>query len=377
MMEGFDTALEKRSAEAYVHFATSDDANMRYLTRFTVHDPILYVRRRGEIGTLVVPQMELDRACSTIHEAEIISRKDTAFFSYLEEDHEPLSAYARVISDLAGEKVAVPANFPFGLAHELQKIVTVLPDGGIVEKIRQIKSRAEASEIRKAQEAAEGAIRLASGAIAEAKTKKGILYLEGKELTSEGLRAMMHRMLMDRGYSARDTIVSSGEETSLPHMTGTGPLYENEPIVIDCFPRSDNSGYYGDMTRSFVKGEPQDKLMEMHDAVLHAQELAISMIRPGVSGSEVHNAVTDYFTGMGFHTNSEGFVHNLGHGVGLEVHEGPSLGPNGKELEKGNIITVEPGLYYKSLGGIRIEDTGIITRNGFESFSTLTKELAI
>jgi len=378
MMDGFDAALEKISAGAYVHFASSDNADMRYLTRFTVHDPVLYVRRKGEKGTLVVPRMEYERACSSTTKAEILSRSDTDFFPYLEEEHDPLSAYTRIIIDLAGEeKIAVPEAFPFGLAYELQKSVAVIPDGGIVEKRRTIKSNDEAAEIRKAQEAAQEAIRLASDLIAGATPVNGILYSDGEVLTSERLRACMHRMLLDRGYSAHDTIVSCGKDSSMPHMIGSGPLYENEPVVIDCFPRSDSSGYYGDMTRTVLKGEPSEKLNEMYNAVLHAQELAISMVRPGVSGSEVHGTVTDYFYDQGFHTGSEGFTHSLGHGVGLEVHEGPSVGPNGGKLRKGNVITIEPGLYYGSTGGIRIEDTGIITEKGFESFSTLTKELIL
>jgi Xaa-Pro aminopeptidase len=118
----------------------------------------------------------------------------------------------------------------------------------------------------------------------------------------------------------------------------------------------------------------------MFTAVQEAQELAVQRIQPGISGAEVHLAVADHFEESGFHTDLEkgiGFIHSTGHGLGLEVHELPYLSKRGGILEKGNVVTVEPGLYYPNIGGVRIEDAVVITHNGNRSITQSKKELVI
>ena len=164
----------------------------------------------------------------------------------------------------------------------------------------------------------------------------------------------------------------------MPHARGTGPLYANQPIVMDVFPRSELTGYFADMTRTVSKGAPSDEIIRMYDAVQKAKELAASMIHPGITGAEVYTAVVEFFQAEGYETaGSSGFTHSLGHGVGLEIHEAPSLSPSGSELKVGQVITLEPGLYYQGIGGVRLEDMGVVTRDGFDSFTCFEEKLVV
>jgi Xaa-Pro aminopeptidase len=118
----------------------------------------------------------------------------------------------------------------------------------------------------------------------------------------------------------------------------------------------------------------------MYSAVQEAQNLAVEMLRPGISGAEVHLAVADHFEQSGFQTdldNGQGFIHSTGHGLGLEVHELPFLSKRGGLLEKGNVVTVEPGLYYPGIGGVRLEDVAVITHNGNKTITQFPKEFVI
>jgi Xaa-Pro aminopeptidase len=160
-------------------------------------------------------------------------------------------------------------------------------------------------------------------------------------------------------------------------MSGTGPLRSNEPIVIDLFPVDEKSGYYADMTRTVVRGKPSPEILAMYDALRQAKQRGISLVKAGVSGSEVHQAVVDFFKDLGYESNTRGFVHNLGHGVGLQVHELPTVGPAGKTLSEGNVITIEPGLYYPGTGGVRLEDIGVVTKKGFDNFTVFPEDLIL
>jgi Xaa-Pro aminopeptidase len=160
-------------------------------------------------------------------------------------------------------------------------------------------------------------------------------------------------------------------------MTGTGPLKSDEPIIIDLFPVEEKSGYYADMTRTVVKGDPSPEIREMFDTLLDAKHLGISLVKAGVSGADIHLAVVDFFKDHGYESNTRGFVHNLGHGVGLQVHELPTVGPAGKALVSGNVITIEPGLYYPGIGGVRLEDIGVVTAKGFENFTIFPEDLVL
>jgi Xaa-Pro aminopeptidase len=181
--------------------------------------------------------------------------------------------------------------------------------------------------------------------------------------------------LLERGCRAVDTIISCGEDSAIPHVRGSGPLREGAPIILDIFPQDEETGYTSDMSRTVVKGEPSPEIAGMYEAVRGAQELAAGLARPGATGAEVHGKVVEYFRERGYESNTKGFIHNLGHGIGLEVHELPTIGPSGGDLAAGNVITLEPGLYFPGIGGVRLEDAGVITPEGFRALARLPKEL--
>jgi Xaa-Pro aminopeptidase len=131
------------------------------------------------------------------------------------------------------------------------------------------------------------------------------------------------------------------------------------------------------MTRTVVKGEPSPEIFDMYRAILDAHDLAASQVRAGVKGADVHQSVVDLFSERGYGNGTHGFIHNLGHGIGLEVHEAPSLGPSGGALMSGNVITIEPGLYFPGTGGVRLEDVGSVTRSKFNRFTKFPRDLVL
>ena len=198
------------------------------------------------------------------------------------------------------------------------------------------------------------------------------------------LRAEIEGFLKQRGCTAEQTITACGEDASQPHNLGSGPLLAGKPIVIDIFPRSDRSGYWGDMTRTFCKGKALPVVRKAFKSVLKASEIAQKMIRAGVCAADVHRAAAESMASDGFLTGHTpdglpcGFIHGLGHGLGLEIHEGPRVSPiNSKPLAAGNVVSVEPGLYHPSWGGIRLEDIVAVTKDGCHNFNTMEKELEL
>jgi Xaa-Pro aminopeptidase len=375
-MERLDTAIASAGAKAYVAFGSSGDADMRYLTRFRTSDPVPYIKLPGERGRIIVSQMEYERAARE-SVAVPVTRAEAGLTEILKEEKNRWRAYARMIAGIAGGDVLVPPQFPAALARELEAFARVIVDEDTVLSIRAVKSEDEITAIARVQEATEAAMGGAIASIRAAKVRKGILYRGRTPLTSELLQREVAVTLLGRGCRAVDTIISCGKDSAIPHVRGSGPLSEGEPIILDIFPQDEETGYTADMSRTVVRGEPAPEIGEMFEAVLGAQALAMSLVRPGTTGAEVHGKVVDYFRDRGYESNTKGFIHNLGHGVGLEVHELPTLGPAGGELAAGNVITLEPGLYEPGIGGIRLEDMGVVTREGFRDLTRLPKELRV
>lgn len=181
-------------------------------------------------------------------------------------------------------------------------------------------------------------------------------------------------------------IVAGGLQAAEPHERGHGAMSEGEAIVIDIFPRSIKSGYWADMSRTVCIGTPSDRLQKMYDAVLEAQELAVSHVRPGTPCKQIQEIVEKFFRERGYETSgtgkefafAEGFVHSVGHGVGLNIHEAPHVSKRSAEvLQEGDVITIEPGLYYHDIGGIRIEDIVVVTKDGYRNLAKSPKRFSI
>ena len=376
-MNGLDLALQEAGAAAYAAYGSSLDANVRYLTRFSTTDPVVYVAKPGERGMIVVPQMEHERAVRE-SPAAVVTRADAGYLEYIKAGEPRWRATAHMIADLAAGPVLVPANFPLALARELESFHPVLLDtAGAVEGMRAVKTPEEIEQIRSVQRITEAALERGIALIRTSVPKAGVLHRDGSPLTSEAVRTEMHAYLLAHGCRGVETIVSCGPDTALPHSAGTGPLLADEPIVIDIYPQHERSGYHADMTRTFVKGEPSPEIKEMYEAVRDAKALGASMVRAGAVGADLYRATVEFFRDRGYESDTRGFIHSLGHGVGLEVHEEPSLGPQGRALVAGNVITIEPGLYYPGTGGVRLEDMGAVTQAGFDRFTQYEEELTL
>jgi Xaa-Pro aminopeptidase len=375
-MDPLSEAIRKSGADTYVVYANSRDADMRYLTHFTTSDPFIYFRKRKGKGTIIISQMEVGRA-SREGISAVMTRAEAGLPEIIKREKDPYRATAMMIAGQAGKKILIPPNFPVALANALGEFCTVTVDKGTVLSMRAKKTRFEIQCMKTVQDITQDAMGHAASLLRRAVIKKEILYVDGKPLTSERIKFTLHCVLLEHGCSAEDTIVSCGEDTAIPHMTGTGPIRADEPIIIDLFPLHEKSGYFADMTRTFVKGEPSPEILDMYTALREAKQLAISHIKNGVSGAALHQLVVDLFKDRGYDSDTRGFVHNLGHGVGLQIHELPTVGPSGKQLEAGNVITIEPGLYYPGIGGVRLEDIGAVSKTGFNNFTSFSEDLII
>jgi Xaa-Pro aminopeptidase len=375
-MDPLSEAVKKSGADAYIVYASSRDADMRYLTQFTTSDPFVYFRRPEEKGVIIISQMEVGRASREATTA-VMTRTQAGLPDIMKKEKDPYRATAQMIAAQVGKRILVPQNFPVALANALEESCTVTVDNGTVMAMRAKKTRREIRLLKEVQQVTQTAMGHAVSLIRRASVKKGILYTDGKPLTSEKIKYAMHSVLLENGCNAVDTIVSCGDDTAIPHMTGTGPLKADKPIVIDLFPVDEKSGYYADMTRTVVKGEPSQEVIEMYTALREAKQLAIDQVKSGISGADLYQDVVDFFKDHGYDADTRGFVHNLGHGVGLQIHELPTVGPAGKSLETGNVITIEPGLYYPGIGGVRLEDIGAVTAKGFDNFTSFPEDLVV
>jgi Xaa-Pro aminopeptidase len=243
----------------------------------------------------------------------------------------------------------------------------------LAERVR--KSPAEVRAIRECQEATERAVHLAFERLRKAKVRGNRILERGRALTAEDVKRTIDVALLEDGCIARNTIVACGDQAVDPHDRGTGTLRPHQPIVFDVFPRSSITGYFSDMSRTVVKGRPSDAVRRQFAAVQEAQEMGIRMVRAGVNGKDIHEAIQRRFVAQGYRTGPrngkmQGFFHGTGHGVGLDIHEAPRVGGVDDLLPEGSVVTVEPGLYYTGVGGVRIEDMVLVGKAGCRNLTT-------
>jgi Xaa-Pro aminopeptidase len=367
--------------------ADSDhDANMLYAVGMFVPDPFIYFR----IGTrsyVVMSDLEIDRARKQARWCDILSL--SSYQKQLRRDGIKSPGIAEVLplvlKDKKIRRVTVPGNFPHGLAVLLQKNrITVKAAQGHFFPEREFKSSEEVRKLSEALAIAETG--MISGMKALRATKIGKnrrLIYKGAPLTSEKLRAVIDTAIVEAGGLASHTIVAGGNQGCDPHEKGFGPLRANEPIIIDIFPRSQKTGYFGDITRTVVRGRASESVKKLYATVHRGQQIAFDKMRPGVPTADVHKAVQEYFAKEGYKTGKhngrmQGFFHGTGHGLGLEIHEAPRMGANSPgELKIGQVITVEPGLYYPGIGGVRLEDVAVIGQSRPRNLTRFEKVLEI
>ncbi len=289
-----------------------------------------------------------------------------------------LELVRRVLDKLGVTSAVVPPTFRIDVADYLRsRGIEIVMDADAWTERRRRKNPTELEGIERAQRATENAMLTAARMLREAEpTSGGELRFSGEILTAELIREAMQSQLLSQGAESEEIIIASGDACLDGHAIGHGPILPNQSVIIDCFPRDRRTGAYTDMTRTFVPGQPSPELIELHRHCRNALEVAFESLRAGVD--DAHRKVTEYFHSNGFPTSEHhdgdeplvtGFWHSLGHGVGLQVHERPWLGRRPDVLQEGDVVAIEPGLYFPGVGGVRLEDTVLVTADGFERFT--------
>jgi len=350
--------------------AASENSDIRYLTGLETPDAFVCIKREERCFALL-SALEFDKGRKRAKCGVSVLRAGNYGRTFVEQ----IAAWA---NEWHCRSFDVPFDFPLGMAELLRESgLTVTPVKKTFLPEREFKTAAEVvwvtSALRSAEKGMMRAVRIIADSSVDA---KGRLIFEKKILTSERLRTEIEVELLRHGTTSGETIASCGPHSAMPHHRGTGPIFANRPIVIDIFPRSLENGYFGDLTRTLVKGRFAPCAKEAFCAVIAARELAKTLIRAGAIPADIHEAAAREMEKRGFATGFDGehnfgFFHGLGHGVGLEIHESPRLGPkNRTALSGGEIVTDEPGLYYPEWGGIRMEDMVLVEE---KSCRTLTQ----
>ena len=364
--------------------APSDtDADMLYATRIFIGDPFIFLQQNGK-RTLVLSDLEIDRAKKNAKADEFV------MFSQLEREVQGKAKkappYEKVLAHFLAKRgvkrAKVPANFPLGFANEIKrKGIALETSNGLFWPAREKKTAEEIRLLERALRITETGMKRGMEILKASKLGAGKkLKWSGKTLASEILRAEIDSAILRAGGVPTNTIVAGGDQACDPHERGFGPLQANSLIILDIFPRDAKTGYWGDMTRTVVRGRASEQQRELWEAVKAGQALALKRIKAGVDGMSIHKAITELFDRRGFPTEVRngrhvGFFHGTGHGLGLEIHEYPRL--QKVTLKAGQCLTVEPGLYYPGIGGARIEDVVIVEKDGCRILSKFPKQLEI
>jgi Xaa-Pro aminopeptidase len=359
------------------------NADMLYGVGMFIPDPFIWFEHRGKTYA-VLSDLEIDRARKNATVDRVLRYE--RYRQQLQKNGVPsprlTDVLLRVLKERRIRQVQVPRDFPIGVARRLHGVRVKVAAGEFFPGRGQ-KTPAEVRHLQQALELAESGMRVGLRVVRQARIgRDGYLYWRGEKLTSGHVRGVINAAIAGLGGVAVNTIVACGNQACDPHETGRGPLRAQRAIIVDIFPRDLRTGYWGDITRTVVRGRASDKLQRMFAAVHNAQELVLRNLKAGVDGQDIHNAVRDLFHRDGFRTGRrqgrmQGFFHGTGHGLGLEIHEAPRVSAVAQRLQAGHVVTVEPGLYYWGVGGVRLEDVAVVQKNGARNLTTFPKFLEL
>ncbi len=359
------------------------DADMLYATRFFAPDAFVFLEKAGR-RKILLSELEVDRGRATAEVDDVLpmSELSAAFRKKTKQEPTFPDLIAAFLKSERALKVSVPESFPLGLARELEtRGITLKLGEGAFWPAREFKTAKEIKALREALNITEIGMERGFAVLAAAEIDaKKFLTWGGSKLTSERLRAEIDSAILHAGGLPANTIVAGGNQACDPHERGSGPLKANSLIILDIFPRHARHGYYGDLTRTVVRGRASEAQKELWNIVWEGQKIALRAMKPGADGKAIQEAVKDFFTMHGYPTEQQkgrwtGFFHGLGHGLGLEIHEAPRFSKT--TLTPGQVITVEPGLYYPGLGGVRHEDVAVITESGMRLLTGCPRPLEI
>jgi len=394
LKKDLDDILEKKRGEALLHYSeSSKDSNMYYLTGFLAPDPFIYLKKLGEEPLILVSTMELQRARNEAKVREVRSYEEYGYTRIVTSAPDPNTGFAKFLASVVrkelGQKIAicVPPNFSVVAADSLRnEEMKIEPMFDVIEKARETKDTNEIEAIRETQVVVEEATQKIIDFIAETDVdKKDTLVFteDGKKrpLTVGKIKSLFGHYFIEREVvTETPLIVACGPKGANPHYDGepSDLLKANQPIILDIPPRHLRSRYWSDMTRTVVKGKASKAIKKMFETVLDAKNAATDALHAGVLGSEMQLQCFRNFEKAGYDTIrggkqiAKGYIHGLGHGVGLDIHEGPRMSEfYPYPLEEHNVITDEPGLYDPEIGGVRIEDIVEITKKGCNNFTKM------
>ena len=364
--------MSSQNLHEAIAFAGIADKNPSLYRRLRVAlgDPAAWFQV-GDLRIALVRDIERERVTQFAIADRVVCPPDFAPPEGFDADRETATAQALAIAlkNHGVKLVYVDRTFPMIYSHHLSEAGLQLrydPLLGVLD--RRIKSNEEIEMLAKAQSVTESVMEEICGLIARSRPDAdGFLQDNGEPLTSDRVRDIAAESFMRRGYSmAHGAIVATTPQVADCHHAGDGPLSTDQPIVVDLFPRDEASRYWGDCTRTVVNGHPTDEVVAMHDAVCRAKKAAIERLVAGQTAASVHQAVINTLTSSGYivsrgkTTDEPSIQHGTGHGIGLEVHEPILLDDGGGELLANEVFTVEPGLYGRLWGGVRVEDMLVV-----------------
>ena len=355
--------------------------------RFSVCDQVVLIELPTPAGSesiLLLRDIEMERARHSARVDRVACPAEFTPAGGLSGDRETANAQAAAeclrragVTRMVGDRT-LPLIFA-DFARQAGIAVECDPNQWVNE--RRQKTDEEIGHLHEAQRVTEQAVQMACGMIASADARRdGVLLREGQPLTSERVRAAVDHWLLDRDFTNPVAIIAGGSAGADCHDVGSGELRTGQPVIVDIFPRNRRTHYYGDCTRTVVHGDIPEEIQRMHAAVRDAKAAAEKTIAAGVTGQAVHLATVQAFRLAGYAVGLPdaqaplsycALTHGTGHGVGLDIHEPPLLDLKGPALLTGEVVTVEPGLYRRDLGGVRIEDMVVVTEHGCKNLNAL------
>ncbi|MGK0238677.1 MAG: Xaa-Pro aminopeptidase [Candidatus Pelagisphaera sp.] len=380
--------LEKNTAVVMAGSPAMNGSLYRRI-RFSVVDSVVLIELEGGArSVLILRDIEMERAAKNARVTDVHCPADFTPSEGLSGDRETATAQAaaeclrqsgvtRVIGDRTLPLIYVEMIRRAGIEVECDE------DLGVLD--RRQKDEEEIAWLRESQSITEKAIEMACGMIARSDADSdGNLLREGKVLTSERVRFAIDQYLLAENFANPSSIIGGGPIAADCHNFGSGPLKTGSPVIVDVFPTNKATRYCGDCTRTVVHGDIPDEVIRMHAAVAEAKRAGVNATRAGVTGESVHKATIASIASNGYSVglpSSEeldtycAMTHGTGHGIGLDVHEPPLLDFRGPELLVGDALTIEPGLYCKAIGAVRLEDMVIVRESDCENLNTLPEGL--
>jgi Xaa-Pro aminopeptidase len=382
--------MVRRMPDVLMYADTYRSPELRHEVPIGIADPFLYAELDGvkhiAIGAMEIPRLA-ELGLFELHPSEEYGADELRRAGDLSYSEIRREVSVRAVKALGITSAVVPESFPLWLADRVRADgVELTVDGTFFDDRRRVKTDAELAGIRRAQRAAEAAMDAARDLLRRATPNGTGLVVDGEPLTVERVKSAMAQVFAAHGTMADDFIVAPGPQGAVGHDMGSGPIAAGVPIVIDIWPRDNESFMFCDMTRTFVVGDVPEDVQRWHALAKEALDRAISELKDGADGRAIFDGTCEIFEAAGEPTQrtkeqgkplSSGFFHGLGHGVGLEVHEEPGMGFAAEDLLKaGDVVTVEPGCYREGYGGVRLEDLVLVTKDGAENLTQYPYDLA-